>query len=58
MFIFFTLYLTYIKVLVLLPLSSFEKNLSLVNIYDYFIDDLKLEMAYVFVKNSRVLNPS
>jgi hypothetical protein len=54
----FTLYLTYIEVLVLLPPSSFENDLSLVNIYDYFIDDLKLELAYVFVMDSKVLNPS
>lgn len=54
----FTLYLTYIEALVLLPPSSFENDLSLVNIYDNFIDDLKLEMVYVFVMDSEVLNPS
>ena len=57
---FCTLYLTYLKVLVLLRLSfgPFEIEVSLVSIYDYFIDNLKLEMAYVFVLNSEEHNLS
>ena len=53
-------FIPHLKVLVLSRLSfgPFENDVSLVSIYDYFIDNLKLEMAYVFVMNSEEHNPS